>query len=188
MYIKQVRAGILRVRAPREAGWVGADPGRGDGGERLPGGPGSGWGRAAAGAPPGARRLPAEVSSGAADRGLVGGCGGRAASLCRDGGARASAMAGRPRSPRPPEGCLSPPRLRWLSPGRADPRCRRRRASARLFTSVRRVFPRRRAPQGPCTVHTGLAKVLCWTCQALSPPPSPPSWTALPSPAERRPP
>ncbi|KAH0506988.1 Structural maintenance of chromosomes protein 3 [Microtus ochrogaster] len=50
-------------------------------------------------------------------------------------------MAGRPRSPRPPEGCLSPPRLCWLSPSRADPRCRKWRASARLFTSVRRVFP-----------------------------------------------
>lgn len=42
MYIKQVGAGILRFRAPREAGWVGAGPGRGGGGERLPGGPGSG--------------------------------------------------------------------------------------------------------------------------------------------------
>lgn len=58
MYIKQVRPGILRVRGPREAGWVGAGPGRGGGGERLPGGPrvglGSGcsrgfpWGAAAA--------------------------------------------------------------------------------------------------------------------------------------------
>lgn len=150
MYIKQVGPSILRARGPREAGWVGTGPGRG----------GGGWaeGRARVGLQPG---LPLGR----------GGCLPRPRWAPRTAGSW-GAMAG---GPRPSAGMAVPRPPRWRGGLRARARpkaasrhlafagCRRAGRTliaecvaplvcARLFTSVKRVFPRRRAPQGElCT-------------------------------------
>lgn len=108
--------------------------------------------------------------------------------------------------PRPSAGMAVPRPPRWR--GGLGARARPKAASGHLAfagcpRAGRTLVAERGAPPLGClllskglpaqegaagAVHTGLAKVLWRTCQALSPPLSPPSWTALPGPAERCPP
>lgn len=155
MYIKQVGPGILRARGPREAGWVGAGPGRGGGGERLPGGPRVGLGSGCS------RGFP--WGAAAACQGLVGRRGPRARGGAMAGGPRPSAGMAVPRAPRWRGGLGARARPKAASRHLTFAGCRRAGRTliaecvaplvcARLFTSVKRVFPRRRAPQGElCT-------------------------------------
>lgn len=192
MYIKQVGPGILRALGPREAEWVGAGPGRGGGEERLPGGPrvglGSGcsrgfpWGAAAACQGLVGRRGP-RARGGLWRAGRVPLQGWRCPDL-RDGGA-ASEPAPARRLPLATSPSLAVaeqggPSLQNASPLLSALGC------LLLSKGSSRAGGRRR---GSCAHRPGEGSVL--DLSGPKPPagsPPPPSWTALPGPAERCPP